>query len=318
MGAFIVDFHQDLAMTLLEDRGRDYGAPAPAGRALSLPDSRRGGLGLVVATIFAPEGYWKGQTPLQAAKRQLLVYDDLLDRFDQHLFKLESQGDLDLCQAGGPIGIVHLLEGADPVQSPDALGWWVEQGVRVVGLAWNRGNRYAGGTDDEKGLTDAGRDLLERMREQRVVCDVSHLNPHALEEVLAEDPDLVVASHSNAHAIHPHCRNLRDEHAEAIAERGGVVGVMLYGPHLAERRATIDDVVAHLEHYVEVAGVEHVGIGSDLDGGFKTSDAPAGIATVADLAKIGEALLARGWRETDVRRVMGGNWLRILHDALPD
>lgn len=92
---------------------------------------------------------------------------------------------------------------------------------------------------------------------------------------------------------------------------------MLYAHHLAEENATLDHVIAHLEHYAEVAGVEHVGIGSDLDGGFTTEHAPQGIATVADLPKIGDLLLARGWREVDVRRVMGGNWLRVLREALP-
>lgn len=317
MGWFIVDGHEDIATALLTSKERDFGTPAPPGQALSLPDARRGGLGVILATIFAPEGYWARKRPLTAAREQLRLYEELLDRHQELIFRVESRGDLALCRPGGPIGVVHLVEGADPIASPDALPWWVDQGVRVIGLAWNTANRYCGGTNDDLGLTAEGRRLLEAMREQQLVCDVSHLNRRALEEVLLENDGIVVASHSNAHAIQPHRRNLLDEHVRAVAERGGLVGVMLYGPFLCDGTAELDDVVAHVDHLVEVAGSDHVGIGSDLDGGFTTDEVPTGIESVADLPKIGDALLRRGYTPTDVHKILGGNWMRILRESLP-
>jgi membrane dipeptidase len=313
----IVDGHQDIATALLEEKGRDFALPAPPGRALSLADAKRGGVGLILATIFATEGYWKGETPAQAAERQMRCYEELLEKHEEDLFRLESRGDLSLCRPGGPIGLLHLMDGADPVQGPRDLARWVERGVRVVGRAWNTPNRYSGGTKDDKGVTEEGHRLLDEMRRLKVVPDLSHLNPNAFDGVMSHDEGVVVASHSNAHALRPHRRNLTDEQIRRIAARGGLVGVVLYNPFLADGGATLDVVVRHIDHVTRLVGVDHVGIGSDLDGGFTNSDAPEGIQTVADLKRIGEALSRQGYPDKDVEKVLGGNWLRVLRQALP-
>jgi membrane dipeptidase len=313
----IVDGHEDIATALLEEKGREFGRPAPTGKALSLPDAKRGGLGLILATVFSPDGYWKNETAAQNAERQMRCYDDLLERHEEDLFRVESRGDLSLCAAGGPIGLVHLMEGADPIASPRDLGRWVDRGVRVIGLAWNTPNRYSGGTKDDKGVTEEGHRLLDEMRAVRVVPDLSHLNPNAFDDVLRHDDGVVVASHSNAHALRAHRRNLTDDQIRRIAARGGLVGVVLYAPFLAEGPTTIDTVVAHVDHMVRLVGPDHVGFGSDLDGGFTTEKVPEGIATVADLRKIGEALAKKGYPERDVEKILGGNWIRVLKQALP-
>ncbi len=319
MGWLIVDGHEDIASEVLET-GRDYGAPAPPGHALSLPDAKRGGVGVVIATVFAPEGYVKGKTAAEVAEEQMACYEALLAEHEEDLFRLESRGDLSLCRAGGPIGMVHLMEGADPVRRPEDLSRWVERGVRFVGLAWNTPNRYSGGTKDDLGLSDAGRRLLDEMKRLSVVPDLSHLNPRAFDDVLAHHDGEVVASHSNAHAVHAHRRNLSDDQIRRVASRGGLVGVVLYNPFLDgdEKPVTIDTVVRHVDHMTSLVGPDHVGLGSDLDGGFRTDCAPQGIASVADLSKIGERLLSRGYPDDSVSKILGGNWLRVLRRALPD
>lgn len=313
----IVDAHQDIAMALLSEPGREFGLPAPPGRALSLPALERGGLGLVLATIFAPAGYWKGERPAAAARRQLACYDELLFRFEERLFRVESRGDLALCKAGGPIGLVHLMEGADPLASTRDLPSYVDQGVRFIGLAWKTGNRWSGGTDDDRGLTAEGRDLLAAMDAEGLVPDLSHLNPRAVDDLLETWSGPVIASHSNAYAILPDRRNLADPHLKEIAARDGVVGVMLYAPYVARDGATLDDVVRHVEHIAEVAGPGHVGIGSDLDGGFPTDQAPEGMRSLEDFARLGAALERRGWSSAEAAAVLGGNWLRVVEQALP-
>jgi membrane dipeptidase len=313
----IVDGHEDIAMALLSEEGRDFAQPAPPGGALSLYDAKRGGLGLILGTIFAPQGYWPGETPAQAAERQMRCYEDLLHRHQEDMFRLESRGDLSLCRSGGPIGLLHLMEGADPIASPRELSRWADRGVRVVGFAWNTPNRYSGGTADDGGFTADGRRLLAEMRRLRVVPDLSHLNPRAFDEVLSEDDGVVVASHSNALALCPHRRNLTDDQIRAIADRDGLVGVVLFAPFVAEGECDLDDVVAHIDHMVALVGAEHVGLGSDLDGGFKTDKVPRGIDTVADLRRIGDRLLSRGYATGDVAKILGENWIRILRQALP-
>ena len=316
MGWLIVDGHEDIATELLET-GRDFGVPAPVGHALSLPDLLRGGVGVVFGTVFSPDGYWKGETATENAERQMALYEALLARHPEQLFRLESQGDVSLCRPGGPIGMVHLMEGADPVRHPQELSRWVERGVRFVGIAWNTPNRYAGGTRDDAGLTEAGVRLLEEMGRLGVVPDLSHLNARAVDDVLARHPGLVVASHSNAAALRPHRRNLSDEQIRRVAERGGLVGIVLYAPFLAEGEVTLDTVVRHIDHVVSLVGPDHVGLGSDLDGGFRTDKAPRGIGSVADLPLVGEQLRRRGYADDAIGKVLGGNWLRILRRVLP-
>src|SRR5439155_26174561 len=253
MSWLIVDGHEDIATEILET-GRDFAQPAPAGHALSLPDAKRGGVGVILATIFAPDGYWKGETAADAAERQMAFYERLLLENEEDLFRLESRGDLSLCRAGGPIGVSHLMEGADPVRRPEELARWVERGVRFVGLAWNTPNRFSGGTKDDEGLTDAGRRLLDEMRRLSVVPDLSHLNARAFADVLAHGDGEVVASHSNAHALRPHRRNLTDEQIREVGRRKGLVGVVLYNPFLGEGEVTLDTVVAHIDHMVALVG----------------------------------------------------------------
>lgn len=317
MGWLIVDGHEDIATEVLES-GRDFSHPAPAGHALSLPDMKRGGMGIVVATIFAPEGYWKGEGATEAAERQMALYESLLTKHAEDLFRLESRGDLSLCKPGGPIGVAHLMEGADPVRHPQELARWVERGVRFVGLAWNTPNRYAGGTRDDVGLSEAGKRLLDEMARLRVIPDMSHLNARAFDDVLAHHSGDVVASHSNAHALKAHRRNLTDEQIKAVAARSGLVGVVLYGPFLGEGEVTFDTVVRHIDHMVALVGPDHVGLGSDLDGGFRTDKAPAGLTSVADLVRVGERLRDRGYHDDDIGKILGQNWIRMLRRSLPD
>ena len=318
MDWLIVDGHEDIAMALLENEGRDFAAPAPAGAALSLADAKRGGLGIILGTIFATEGYWPDTSPASAAEQQMRCYDELLHRHDSDLFRIESRGDLALCQPGGPIGLVHLMEGADPIRSPRDLARWADRGVRVVGPAWNTANRYCGGAKDDHGLTADGRELVAEMRRLKVVPDLSHLTPAAFDSVMDQDDELVVASHSNAHALHAHRRNLTDDQIRRIAERDGLVGIVLYNPFLGDRPVTVETVAAHIDHMVQLVGPAHVGIGSDLDGGFTTEDTPDGIDSVADLKRIGESLESRGYPRTAIAKILGENWIRILRWALPE
>jgi membrane dipeptidase len=156
------------------------------------------------------------------------------------------------------------------------------------------------------------------MREHRVLPDVSHLKPEAFDAVLACDDGPVVASHSNAHALHGHRRNLTDDQIRALGERDGLVGIVLYNPFLGEGEVTINTVLDHIEHMVGLVGAEHVGLGSDLDGGFKPAEAPQGIDSVGDLRLIGEGLSGRGLDAEAIGKILGANWMRVLQRTLPE
>ena len=295
--------------------------PHPEGQAVSLPDALRGDVRVIFGTVFAPEGYWPGQTPIEAGEAQMTCYAELLETHADALLALRTQADLERCWRGERVGLIHLMEGADPIRSPDDLARWVARGVRFVALSWNTPNMYAGGIRETRGLSADGMQLLTAMRAQGVVPDLSHLSRTSVDQVLGAGPGLVVASHSNADALYPHLRNLTDEHLQEVAARGGVVGIVLFNPFLGplagSTEVDLETVVAHIDHMVERMGPAHVGLGSDLDGGFKTTSAPAGIDSLADLQRIGEALSGKGYADDVIAGILGENWMRVLRAILP-
>jgi membrane dipeptidase len=221
------------------------------------------------------------------------------------------------------------MEGADGVRQPAELPTWFGAGVRILGPAW-AGTQYAGGTGEPGPFTRAGRSLLQMMAELGLILDLSHLADKGVEEALEHYPGPLIASHSNARALlspDDSQRHLSDETIRRIARRKGIIGVVLFknfvrkGIKSSDPRhlVTLDDVVTQIDHMCQLAGhVNHIGLGSDFDGGFGLEHSPTGLDSIADLPRIGEALGRRGYTATDVEAIMGGNWLNLLRRALPE
>jgi membrane dipeptidase len=215
----------------------------------------------------------------------------------------------------GKLAAVLLMEGADPVETPSQLGAWTDAGVRIIGPAWGR-TRYSGGTNAPGGLTDLGRQLLKAMKRKRVILDLSHMADQAVADAFAMWRGPIMASHSNAREIVPGDRQVTSETVGEIARRGGMVGISFYGKHLrTSGRPTLKDVVKHAVHHARAAGgPEHVGLGTDLDGGFDVRQSP-----VAEMTQLKElpAMLRRHFSRAQVEGIMGGNWLEFLRRSLP-
>lgn len=215
-----------------------------------------------------------------------------------------------------PVGVVVLMEGADPVRDPAEVGWWWEQGVRVIGPAW-QATRYAGGTRAPGPLTPLGRELVDAMREVGMALDVSHLADESLAEVLERFDGPLLASHSNARALVPTDRHLSDDVLKALGERGAVVGLVLGNPFLdpaAGRDGSVDlrRVGKHFEHVRSRVGKGRVGIGSDLDGGFGAEETPVELTRGADFVRLGEAV-----RAEQRASFLGTAWWSWLERSLP-
>lgn len=332
----IVDAHLDLAYNALN--GRDVTSPAaqqPANEdgiaTVGLPDLRRGNVSLVCATIFCePASPSRGgySTPDEAravALKQLQWYREQIAagtlRFVTGAATLPA--DEDSPPAQGPQRALLLLEGADPIRSPDDLAEWFDAGLRIVGLAWRR-TRFAGGTGAPGPLTADGVALVRALDLAGILHDVSHLAEESFWELMGASTGPVLASHSNCRTIVPTDRQLSDAMIRAIAARGGVIGINYFDKFLlspgefGKRRATLADVARHVRHICDVVGdAGHVGIGTDMDGGFGQANIPQEIQTSADLPRTGEALASAGFNAKEVRGILGGNWLRFFRENLP-
>lgn len=265
-----------------------------------------------------------------AAMRQYDFYRRLQDD-DQRVVLINSAEDLDTVLTGrdGPdpkLGIVLHMEGAEPIRDPSEIEMWYEIGLRSIGPAWDD-TRYAPGQWNEAGrLPKDGFALLERMLDYRMICDITHMSEAAAWETLELYDGAICASHSNVRSFVDTPRQLSNRQIEAIADRRGVIGITLYNPSLrkdqtkgySRERVGIEHVVAHIDHICQLTGsAEHVGIGSDMDGGYGLVDLPTGIDSSADLPKIATALHERGYDADHIDAIMYGNWLRLLRLSLP-
>jgi membrane dipeptidase len=346
----LVDSHLDLAesVTLF---GRDLTLEVAESRAVekrtrrqatvSLPELERGGIAVAFATVtagFLAEDVGEDFRPRSAiyhtseeAEAQALTQIRLYEGWEEQgrVRFLRSVNDLDhhlqLWRHDRKPGLVLLMEGADPIIHVRDLPIWWQRGVRMIGLTFgdtNYGTGVTGGSTTFKqgGLTSQGFDLLGQMAELGFIWDISHLAEEGVWQGLELDFPRVCASHANARALTPTDRHLSDEVIRAVAERGGVIGLMLYNGFLEPGwkgdqsvSVTLDEHLRrHANYIANLSGWEHLGVGSDLDGGFGLEESPAEIGTVADLHKVGLVVPA------EVRgAVLGTNWLNFLRSSLP-
>lgn len=346
----IVDAHEDIAWNILA-LGRDVrrsaletrrlelesGVPGRNGICMvGLPEWLEGNVAVVFGTVYVapdqrgrrsgPQVYSNAEEAHALAQKQMDVYQRLADQEEQ-IALIQSreslQEVLESWESESPtVGIVPLMEGADPIREPAEAELWFERGVRMVGLSWKAGTRYAGGDGAGGALTDLGRELLDVMADLGMALDVSHLAEESFFEAVGRFEGCVVATHANPRALVPGARQLSDEMIRRVTERDGVVGIVpanaFLRPDWRTTQATLGDVVAAIDHVCQVVGdAAHVGLGSDFDGGLGADDTPPKLDTVADLQRVGPALGEAGYDEEHLEAILGGNWLRVLQDALP-
>lgn len=260
---------------------------------------------------------------------------------------VERRGDLDAAKADGKVGVIMGFQNMRPIEDDlDRLALFHKLGVRIMQLTYNYRNFLGDGCleTENAGLSVIGRDAIRLMNQLGIAIDLSHVVDRTALDAIEISDKPVLATHADARALVPLPRNKPDDVIKAIAAAGGVVGASVYGPMLWDgdttRRPTIDDFVRHLEHIVEVAGIDHVGFGTDLpaakdltktafeaanrrlwSGISSYGDAfghdiparyPADANTHAKLPAITEALRRRGWRDRDIEAYLGGNFARAL------
>ena len=196
------------------------------------------------------------------------------------------------------------LIGCDPSRLEEARGW----GVRCVNLTWNHSNDLAGAVGTDGGLTDLGRVFVREAERLGIFLDVSHLSDRAFWELadMAEKP--ILATHSNSRAVCPARRNLTDDMFRVIRDSGGVTGLNLYSPFVAEHPAP-EDIVPHLEHFLALGGERTLCLGCDFDGSDGQS---SGLRGVEDIGELYDLLAQRGFGENLLDDVFYNNLARVI------
>ncbi len=349
---FIVDAHLDLSMNALEwnrdlrssiqeinDREKNLTDKPDRGLAtVSLEELRKGNIGLVVATQIARYvdrnsslPGWHSPEQAWAQTQGQLAYYKALERSND-LRPIRNLPELYTHLATWPtdqhtIGYILSLEGADSIVSLEYLEIAHEAGLRALGPAHYGPGRYAQGTNATGGIGPKGRELLQKMQELNIILDATHLCDDSFDEAMEHFDGHVWASHHNCRALVDHNRQFSDAQIKELIRRGAVIGMPLDAwmmvPNWERGKSTpksmgvtLNTMIDHLSHICELAGnTNHVGMGTDLDGGFGKEQCPHDVETIADLQKIPDLLSKRGFSEDDIKKICHQNWLNFLEKA---
>jgi membrane dipeptidase len=315
---------------------------------------REGGVDAQFWSVWVPPSRM-GEDATELILEQIDLVKRMADRHPGHLRMAYSADDVVEIAATGRTASLLGAEGGHAIgNSLPVLRELYRAGVRYMTLTHSRTLAWADAAGDSArhgGLTDFGRRVVREMNRLGMLVDLSHVTAEAMRDALEASEAPVIFSHSSARALADHPRNVPDDVLRRLPENGGLVMVTFVSHYLTPEAARIDlrgdslraaleeagvsrdslsarmeayreahpippgsveTVADHIDHVVEVAGIDHVGVGSDWDG---TSILPRGLEDVSGLPELTEELLRRGYTEPEIRKVLGGNLLRVLRDA---
>ncbi len=339
-----MEWNRDLRLPLTEIRRRELGLQDLRDRTrgvVCLPEMRRGRVGLCVATQIgryvhrfnklpgwnSAEQAWAHTQGQLAWYREMEAAGELVQisnraGLENHL-KLWS----DPSSQPSAIGYILSLEGADSLHTVAHLERAYGYGLRAIGPAHYGPGTYAHGTDDAGGLPPRGRELLQEMERLGIILDATHLCEESFWDALKVFKGHIWSSHTNCRPLADWNRQFTDDQMKALIERGAVMGVALDAimlvsgwTHKRSRpedfQLKLDRLVDHIDRICQLAGnARHVGIGTDLDGGYGNEQLPMDLDSIADLQKLGPLLAARGYTPADIEGIFSGNFLNFLRNV---
>ena len=349
--AIVFDGHIDTPLLML-DNGYRFGKQHRSYEShVDLPRMFYGGLDAAFFSIYVAPFYGEGQRATDRARAMMAEVKRQIANHADSVATATAAADVRRLTRAGKKAVLMGLEGGHALAaSPEVLRALYDEGIRYVTLTHINTNAWADASQAAprwNGLNDLGRSLIAEMNRLGMLIDLAHVSDSTFYDALAAPQAPVLVSHSSMRALVPSVRNVDDAMLRAVAQNGGVVMINFFdamvNPHLdadvmAELRrrlpgpkltmmwnelyaiknarglpgATLDDVLDHLDHAAQVAGIDHVGLGSDFDGVF---DLPDGLQDVTRLPWITYGLLQRGYTETQIYKILGGNALRVLDEA---
>lgn len=352
----VVDGHNDVIVESILP-GKDIGKRIKTGHT-DLPRLNEGGVDVQVFAVWSDDKKWK-KNAYKHANDQIDALEKLIANNLDKIELAKSSADIERINKDGKIVALIGIEGGNMIEERlDYLETLYNRGARYLTLTWNYNLPWVTAaamevkTKDKKGkgLTAHGKDIIRKMNELGMMVDLSHAGEQTFYDVLSITSKPVLVSHSNAAALTPHYRNLKDAQLEALKKNGGVVGVNFYSEFLDsnypkrvkklyykshkkdstnkeisvgkmygalsakqkhEANAPFENVLKHIDHLVAKAGIDHVAIGSDFDG---IESPPQELEDVTKFPVLTKALLERGYSKEDVAKIMGLNFLRVLKE----
>ncbi|MCJ7624864.1 MAG: dipeptidase [Anaerolineaceae bacterium] len=330
----VVDAHHDILIDVLKHRQKGV-----RGRLNSFwaPKLKSGGVNVQVMPVYVDTSYLP-ELALRVTLRMVEAFHADLDEDSSIISPAYSFMDVERLLAEGKTPAILALEGAEGLGNDiELFQLFYRLGMRVIGLTWNHRNAFADGTGEQAtggGLTKLGFEAVKEMNHLGMLIDLSHINEACFFDVLKTTNQTVIASHSNAKGVYDHPRNLTDEQIRALADNGGVMGLLIHPGLIDPKRPTIERCVDHLAYIIDLVGVDHVGIGSDFVEGIMTGVADArkssqamidpdildatisGLGRIDELSSLTEEMVRRGFSREEIEKILGANFMRVFRTIL--
>ncbi len=285
--------------------------------------------------------------PAGEALKGIGAWMRLIDERDD-LVLVKRASDVERAKAEKKTGIILHFQGTGPIEDElDLVYAWKAMGVGIIQLCYNLKNRIGDGAQErtDAGLSYFGLDFVRQCNAARVIVDCSHTGYRTTMEAIEASTRPTVISHANCRAVHNNARNIKDDQIKAIAATRGLVGTVGFPAFVADgTRPTIDQFIDHIAYIADLVGIDHTGLGIDyypsmdqactleeaqtyynysITNGRWRDDAypppphyyPAGIETPRTLYNLTARMLERDFSESDVKKVLGGNWMRVYRDV---
>lgn len=315
--ALLIDTHNDV--TSLTVKGFDIGERHNEGHT-DIPRMKEGGIGAQFFAVYVAASYVEGN---HSANRTLEMIDtvrhDIVERFPNDVTLCTTADEILKARKQGKIAALMGIEGGHAIEdSLRLLRQFHNLGVRYMTLTHSNTNNWADSSGDRgkhNGLTAFGKDVVREMNRLGMMVDISHVADKTFWDVLDVSTAPPFASHSSCRALANIPRNMTDAMIQALVKKGGVVQINFGCAFLKdpkERRANLADAVAHIDHIVKIAGIDYAGIGGDYDG---VTCVPEGLEDVSKMPNLTRALLEKGYSAEDIRKIYGGNILRVMRAA---
>jgi len=307
----IVDAHCDF-LTAMEEQNRRFGQRSESGH-VDLFRLKQGGVQVQFFAAFVSPAYRRN--PLARALTLIERFYAELQENSREIMLAEKYKDVEKALDQGKIAALLAVEGGEALEgSLEVLRALYRLGVRSLTLTWNHRNDLGDGVSEEGtkgGLTRFGKEVVREMNRLNMLVDVAHLSEAGFWDVLEVSDKPVIASHANCRSICAHPRNLTDRQIKALAGAGGVIGLCFYPDFVHEHVPSLEKLLDHVDHLAEVGGVDCIGLGSDFDG--FPGNLP-GLEDASRLPAFTDGLLSRGYKEEEIRKILGGNFLRLLKE----
>ena len=309
---FIVDGHCDTIQVAL-DRGVDL---EDKSLSFNLQEALEKVPILQMTAAFINPNY---QNSFQRACDNIEHFERQIKKYPNELIQVKTKEDIETVKREKKLGCLLTIENGRAIENKlENVEYFYQKGARVMSITWNEDNLLGCGanTKQDYGLTEFGKQYIEKLNEKKIIVDVSHSSEKTFWDAIKTSERPIVATHSCCYSLCPHPRNLKDEQIKAIAAKQGIIGICYCTSFLSETGiAETKKIAEHIAYISNLVGVDYVGLGSDFDG-LEKENVPTDLKCIGQIDNLIQSLSNMGLHKNEIEKIMGENWLRILKKEL--